>query len=59
MVSAGVVHRELGIPTSTLWRLAKAGRIPAHEVTQSWHQKRQWRFLLSEVRAALEKSPQE
>lgn len=58
MVSATVIHRELGIPPSTLLRLAKAGHLPAHEVTQPWHRNRRWMFKLSEVRAALNK-PQE
>jgi predicted site-specific integrase-resolvase len=55
MVSASVIHRELGIPPSTLLRLVKAGQLPAHEVTQPWHRNRRWLFKVSEVRAALEK----
>lgn len=55
MVTAKVITEEFGIPRSTLYRLVKDGRIPAHDVTKPWHERQQVRFLVSEVRAALER----
>lgn len=53
LVTAQVVSRELGIPRSTLYRLVEAGKVPAVDVTKDWHERRQYRFRLSEVRTAL------
>jgi excisionase family DNA binding protein len=54
LVTAKAVVDELGIPRSTLYRLVKDGKIHAEDVTQDWHSRRQYRFRVSEVRAALE-----
>lgn len=54
MVTAKVIADEFGIPRSTLYRLVKDGRIPAHDVTQPWHDRKQFRFRMSEVKAAVE-----
>jgi predicted DNA-binding transcriptional regulator AlpA len=55
LVTAKIVTAELGIPRSTLYRLVEQGKVPAEDVTQDWHSKRQYRFRVSEVRAALDK----
>lgn len=56
LVTSKVVTAELGIPHSTLYRLVKAGVVPAHQQPrQPWHRRApQLRFHVSEVRAALE-----
>lgn len=54
MVTAKVIADEFGIPRSTLYRLVDDGRIPAHDVTKPWHDRRQLRFYVSEVREAIE-----
>lgn len=54
MVTAKSVTEELGIPRSTLYRLVEEGKVPAEDVTKDWHTRRQYRFRVSEVRAALE-----
>lgn len=54
MVTAKVITDRFHIPRSTLYRLVKDGRVPAHDVTQPWHDRRQLRFKVSEVRKAIE-----
>lgn len=53
LVTATVISREFAIPRATLYRLVAAGKVPARDVTQAWHQKRRYLFSRSEVRAAL------
>lgn len=54
MVGATEVIRELGIPRSTLYRLVKEQRIPVHEERKPWQKSPRVRFLISEVRTALD-----
>lgn len=54
MVTAKVISDQFHIPRSTLYRLVRQGRIPSHDVTQPWHDRRQLRFKVSEVQAAIE-----
>lgn len=54
MVTAKVITDQFHIPRSTLYRLVDDGRIPAHDVTQPWHGRRQLRFRVSEVQAAID-----
>lgn len=54
MVTSAEVMRAFGIPSNTLYRLARKGVIPAVEVTKPWHARRRWLFRLSEVRAWIE-----
>jgi excisionase family DNA binding protein len=54
LVTAKVIADEFGIPRSTLYRLVADGRVPAHDVTKPWHDRRQLRFRVSEVRKAIE-----
>lgn len=54
MVTVGRVVEAFGIPQSTVYYLVRIGKIPAHDVTQSWHKQRRLQFKLSEVRAALD-----
>jgi predicted DNA-binding transcriptional regulator AlpA len=54
MVGASQVIRETGIPRTTLYRLIEARRIPVHEERKPWQKRPVKRFLLSEVRAALD-----
>jgi hypothetical protein len=55
LVTAKVIAGEFGIPRSTLYRLVDDGKVRAHDVTADYHQRRQFRFLVSEVRADLDK----
>jgi predicted DNA-binding transcriptional regulator AlpA len=56
LVTASVVSRHFGIPVSTLYYLANSGQVPYHELPpKPWVKRRQLRFKLSEVRAALDK----
>lgn len=59
MVTAKVIADEFGIPRSTLYRLVDAGRIPAVDVTKPWHDRRQLRFSVSDVRKAIEDRKQQ
>jgi predicted DNA-binding transcriptional regulator AlpA len=54
MVGASEVVRELGIPRSTLYRLVEEKRVPVHREKKPWQKEPRLRFLLSEVRAALD-----
>jgi excisionase family DNA binding protein len=54
MVTAKVIAEKFEIPRSTLYRMVDDGRIPAHDVTKSWHKRRQFQFRESEVRKAIE-----
>jgi hypothetical protein len=53
LVSAKAVVDALAIPRFALYRLAYEGRIPMHDITRGWHNRRQIRFRISEVRTAL------
>ena len=57
LVTSKVVTAELGIPHTTLYRLVKAGVVPAHpQPRQPWHRRApHLRFHVSEVRAALDR----
>lgn len=58
MVGASEVIRKTGIPRTTFYRAVEEGRIPVHEIKQPWNRRAVVkRFLLSEVRAAMEKQP--
>lgn len=54
MVTAKVISDQFHIPRSTLYRLVEDGRIPAEDVTEVWHKRRQFRFRVSEVQQALD-----
>lgn len=54
MVTAKVITDRFHIPRATLYRLVDQGKVPAHDVTADYHQRRQIRFKESEVQAALE-----
>lgn len=58
MVGASEAIRVLEIPRTNFYRAVKDGRIPVHEIRQPWNRRSVVkRFLLSEVRAALEMDP--
>lgn len=57
LVTSGEVVREFGIARTTLQRLIDDGRVPAYDVSHTWNKRKQWRFKLSEVRAALGPPP--
>jgi predicted site-specific integrase-resolvase len=53
LVTAKIVVETLGIPRATLYRLVEHGKVRAIDVTQDWHEVRQYRFSLDDVRADL------
>jgi excisionase family DNA binding protein len=57
LVTAKVIADTFGIPRSTLYRLVNDGRIPAVDVTQPWHDRRQFRFCENDVRQAIAGRP--
>lgn len=55
LVSAQEIVKRFGIPRSTLYYLAEAGKIPYHVAPrQPWHQRRHLLFNPEEVKAALD-----
>ena len=54
LVTAKVIAAQFHIPRSTLYRLVDQGRIPAEDVTQPWHDRRQLRFKVSDVQRAID-----
>ena len=54
MVGASEAIRRLGIPRTSFYRAVEDGRIPSYEERKPWQKKPVKRFLLSEIRAALE-----
>lgn len=54
MVGASEAIRKLDIPRVSFYRAVNDGRIPFHEERKPWQKRPVKRFLLSEVRAALE-----
>mgnify|MGYP001565593569 CR=1 FL=1 len=58
MVGASEAIRVLNIPRTNFYRAVKDGKIPVHEIRQPWNRREVVkRFLLSEVRAALNMDP--
>lgn len=55
MVTAKVISDQFHIPRSTLYRLVDEGKVPVHDVTADYHQRRQIRFKVSEVQTALDR----
>jgi predicted DNA-binding transcriptional regulator AlpA len=53
LVTAKVIADAFDMPRTTLYRLVKEGRVPAYDITRSWHINRRYGFRLSEVRQAL------
>jgi excisionase family DNA binding protein len=53
LVTVDTVVRETKIPRATVYKMVEEKRIPFVDVTQPWHRRRQLRFRLSEVQAAL------
>lgn len=58
MVTAKEVLAEFPMSRIMLYRLVEDGRIPAHVERQPWNKRRQFRFCLDEVRAAVDKMKQ-
>ena len=52
-VTAKETAEFLNVHVRTVVRLAREGRIPAHPITAGAGRRVHWRFLLSEVRAAV------
>lgn len=59
LVTAQVITDQFHIPRSTLYRLVKDGKVRAVDVTEDFHTRRQYRFLVSEVTADLERIKRE
>jgi hypothetical protein len=60
LVGPLTIVREIGIPRATLHLMTRQGRIPHRDVTQPWHTKRrQYRYVISEVREALDRMERE
>lgn len=59
MVTAKVITDQFHIPRSTLYRLVDDKKIRAHDVTAAYHSRRQLRFLVSEVKADLDRIRQD
>jgi len=59
MVTAREIEVALKVPRHQLYRLVKAKRVPAIDVTEDWHVRPQYRFCLADVRAALERIKQQ
>jgi hypothetical protein len=57
MVGASDVIRTLDIPRVSFYRAVNEGRIPFREERKPWQKRAVKRFVLSEVRAALEMEP--
>jgi hypothetical protein len=57
MVTAQEVTTQLKIPRQALYRLVRQRRIPFEDVTQPWHARKQYRFCVEAVRAALTPPP--
>lgn len=59
MVGASEAIRALDIPRTSFYRAVNEGRIPVHEEARKpWQKRAVKRFLLSEIRAALEMDEQ-
>jgi len=55
LVTAGTISRELGIPLHAVYRMADRGDIPFVDASEVWHARKQIRFNVEAVRAALAK----
>lgn len=53
MVTAQELMEQTRIPRQALYRLIRQARIPYQEVTEPWHARKQYRFCVAAVRAAL------
>ncbi len=54
-MSAKEICERFGIPRGSLYMLIKQGRIPAKDVTRSWHKTKRWQFDSAAVARALER----
>jgi hypothetical protein len=54
-VSAKVITDRFRIPRSTLYRLVDVGKVRALDVTEDYHSRRRFRFVVSDVQADLER----
>lgn len=52
-MSAGAIVKEFNIPRTTLHRWVQTQRVKGYLVSTPLHQRKQWRFKRSEIRAAL------
>lgn len=53
LLTAAAIARKFNIKPATLYRMAKDGRIAAHQIGHPLLKRKQWRFKRSEVEAAL------
>ena len=57
-VSSGEIMKLFELPRTTLYRLVRAGTIPAHELPgKSWYKRKHYQFYVSEVARALNLPP--
>lgn len=55
LVTAPAVSKAIGMPLIAVYRLVDRNEIPYVDVTEAWQRRRQLRFDLDAVRAALAK----
>jgi uncharacterized protein (UPF0335 family) len=53
LVTAPALSRELGVPLRAIYRLVDRKIIPFEDITEAWHDRRQFRFDVEAVRDAL------
>lgn len=54
LVKAAEASKALDVPVHVLYRLVARKKIPYVDVTQKWHERKQYRFNVDAVRTALE-----
>jgi excisionase family DNA binding protein len=53
LVTVAELVKRTGIPRYAIYRLIRRGTIPYTDVTQDWHEVRQYRFDVEAVQAAI------